>query len=103
MVKKRKLETVTQAEFGRRLGISRQMVGRYVSMGLPTIGQRKQLQWPKAKDWIQDNVARHGHSHKGSPTADFYAARARKEAALASLRELQLAVQRGDLLNRREI
>lgn len=87
--------TMTQAALAVELGVSRQMVSRYVQAGMP-VGKDKRIDARAARRWIKANLA--GKSGDGGAET-FSGARARKEAALASLRELELQHKRGEVIS----
>jgi hypothetical protein len=94
MKKKRasKPKGTAYAEYGRRIGVSRQMVQRYVELGMPTL-DGKRIDPVKADKWREENIQ--------SPADETFAdARRRKESALASLRELELKKAGGGLVDR---
>ena len=98
------------------MGVSREMVRLYVRKGMPTSGKR--VQWPAAEEWRKLNVvrdkSRNPQTRSGTqgklkatlkPTAPKAGAEtmadasARKESAIADLRELELGQKRGELMN----
>lgn len=78
---------MTQSEYARYRGISRQHVSRLVKLGA--------IQLDKAGK-IDSKAADRSLDVGGGTKESFYDARARKEAALASLRELELQVKKGE-------
>src|SRR5271170_6435444 len=85
----RRTELVSQSEFARRQGVSKQMVTKYVGAGLPLHDGKIDVR--EARAWLRSNTTR--GAAKGE---SFASARARKEASLADLRALELAVKKGE-------
>jgi hypothetical protein len=113
-------ETISQAEAARRLSVSREMVRLYVRRGMPTSGKR--VLWPAAENWRKLNVVRDKSRNsktrsgeQGKPKATpkpaapkvgaetMAAAAARKESAIADIREMERGQKRGELVNVAEI
>lgn len=87
-----KKKTITKAEYAHRRGVSRQMVGKYCALGMPT-ASNGHIDVEKADSWIADNIDKHSEPGRSNLTE----ARTRKENALASLRELELRKRKGEL------
>lgn len=116
---------ITQAEYARRRGCSREAVRRAVEQGRITAWGAKKLVHPVLADsqWQENSRARAGSTpatagaaaaggSSGAPPAapaseekdDGYSAfRARREAADAELKEMELAQRRGELVSVSEI
>lgn len=91
--KTNKLQGITQAAYARRINVSRQMVSKYIELGMPTLpGNRID---PEAADrWRAENI------RDESKDETFSDARRRKESALASLRELELRKAQAEVVER---
>ncbi len=85
-------KSMTQAEYARYRGISRQHVSRLVKLGAIRPDKAGKI------DPVEADKALDRDSPIGGKES-FYEARARKEAALASLRELELQIKQGGYLH----
>ena len=105
--KSRKPELVSQAEYARRCGLSRQIIVRQITEGLiPVHGKKRRIDPNEAdlrRTQLLDPVAggdRTGHGDSDDAAdPDFRRERARKEAALAGLRGLELRAKQGELVD----
>lgn len=89
--KRKKSKLIPVAEWAKKIGLSRSYVYRMGRLGMIQI-----------KDGMIDPAAAEAALDRDSPTGgkeSFYEARARKEAALASLRELELRIKQGEYLH----
>jgi len=92
-----KRKVASRLEFAKAEGVSKVMVGRWVKAGLPVLTDGR-IDVKAGRAWLQANIL--NRSEEGE---SFSAAKARKESALASLRELELAERKGQLLDREEV
>lgn len=100
------IQGVTQAAFARGRGISREAIRKAVESGRIRLGRgllKNGRLDPKAADRaLRDNTdARGGGALKGAPK--LYEEKARREAALAQLAELELEQARGNVVLRSEV
>lgn len=118
--------TETKAAFARRLGVSDRRVSALVADGLP-VTETGKVKVADAMKWVQERQnpvrsaagrltggLKHGDDDEDDdvppPTGaapreviDYWAEKARKERAAASLTELKLATQKGELLPADEV
>lgn len=97
------MKKLTQAGYARHLGVSRQMIAKLVKDG--TVKLIDGLIDPVDADRrVAENKSPiHGGKRPlVEPDESFSEARARKERALANLREIEAAEKRGELVNARE-
>ena len=87
-----KSKLVSKAEFSRIMEVSKSMVTKYVAAGMP-VDKSGKLDLAKCQSWVNDNIKSHSN-----PNETLAEAQTRKEAAVASLRELELQERRGELL-----
>jgi hypothetical protein len=96
------VERVNQAEFARRLGVSRAAVGKAIRSGRITLGADGKLDPITAqREWLDNTRACAQSATAKQPRGGqtrYNSARARKEHALASIAELKLAHLRGELV-----
>lgn len=99
-MKKSAEQPLTRAQLAKAHGVGPQMVSRWVKLGLPR--RPDGLYDPKvATNWLRQNITGRDGS---SPASDsLTAARGRKEAALASMRELELKTRRGELIEAADV
>ena len=90
-----KKKLMTQSEYARHRGISRQHVSRLVKLGAIRPGPDGKID-PVSADKALD---RDSPAEAGGKES-FYEAQARKESALAGLRELELKAKQGEYIHR---
>lgn len=93
--------TVDQRELARVFGVSPRTIQRWEDAGLADarVGSTATYDLPAAVAWRVEKLV----AELNGDTPDLDAARARKESALAELRELEVGQLRGDLLEREEV
>jgi len=87
---------ITKAAFAKEQQVSRQAVSKWVSLGLP-VTLDGQIERARAKKWLAENISRPDSGKSGSESLTD--ARARKESALADLRQIECAVKRGQFVS----
>ncbi len=110
--------TISQVELAKVLGVTRQMVGKYARLGMPTAG-RGRFDRDAAVAWVQAEISDHGHGGKGrgggrpagkpgrtpkpKPPAEaegYRKANTRRIEAQTQLAELEISKIAGKLLDR---
>ncbi len=95
-------DLISQAEYGRRKGVTRQRINTLVKEGVINLVEGHVD--PIAADAAIEKAGDPCRAKKIKPTrGDFYAARAAKEVALAELREMEVKEKKGDLVNAEEL
>lgn len=95
---------LSQKDAASRLGITPRQLRRLDDSGIPRTDDGT-YPWPRVRDWYLEFKQREaidrtlGGSTNGNSSKAYYAARARKEAALADLREMEVQERRGELLH----
>lgn len=101
---------LTQREAAERLGIHPRQLRRLDDRGAPR-EPGGAYPWPALRDWYLEFKKAEAVSRKtagtlagaagesGTQAASYYAARALKEAALADIRELEVGIERGELVH----
>jgi phage terminase Nu1 subunit (DNA packaging protein) len=91
-------EKLTIHEAAVRLGITDRQVTNLLADGLPHVGagNKRRILWPEARRWRDDQLRAEGARRVRPSSAD--EADARKKAAEAQLKELELAERRGELV-----
>jgi hypothetical protein len=85
---------MTRAEFARAQHVSRQMVTKWIAhYGMP-ITEAGLVDVELSRQWLRDNTRQRATNGNGHAPESLVAARARKESALASLREYELEERR---------
>ena len=87
---------ITPAEFARREGVTRQTVAARIKTGMPTLSNGR-IDPVAARQWCANNLRQHAPVEREAES--FASARTRKENALASLREIELARARGEFVD----
>jgi hypothetical protein len=96
---KKRITTESKAQLARRHMISRPMVSKYGSLGMPVLPDGR-IDPKQADAWIAANIdRREGASSSGNLTE----ARTRKENALAGIRELELKKRKEELLEKSQV
>jgi hypothetical protein len=88
-------QLMTRNEFAVSEAVSNVMIGRWIKLGLPVLADGR-IDGKAGRAWLKGNVHRKGEIAARGET--FSTARARKETALAGLRELELAKARGEVV-----
>ena len=89
---KEKKLNLNQTELARELNLSKQTISRYVKAGMP-VGKDRRIDPRAARKWISANL-----TGKAGETETLFAARTRKETALADLRSFEARLKRGELV-----
>jgi hypothetical protein len=103
---------MTQAEYARRINVSRQAVNKMVKIGLIRLDRNGKIDPVKADRALRESQHL-GHDRKRraripgaampetqqeqEPSPSFLAAQAKKEAAMAGIKELELGLKKGQL------
>lgn len=97
--------SLSQKDAAEQLGISTRQLRNLDESGVPRTADGD-YPWPEVRDWYVEFKQREavertmgGNGNGNSTAAAYYAARARKEAALADLREMEVQERRGHLLH----
>jgi hypothetical protein len=94
MALKPKKKFMTRAEFARAQHVTRQMVTKWIAhYGMP-ITDAGLVDVELSRQWLRDNTRQRATNGNGHAPESLIAARTRKEAALASLREYELEERR---------
>lgn len=130
-MKQSESEWITRAEAAKRLRVSAMMISKYCAKGMPTRADKRVL-WPEAREWVLANMRLrsgrggglvNGHDRDAPPVSvvipvestivdagdagddlpPLSVSARRKEAALAKLRELELAMKSGALVSANEV
>jgi hypothetical protein len=94
-----KVEKLTRSVFAKSVGVSSSMVTKWIAAGMPKRADGL-LDAAVCHSWLTANIQQRTGEVAGERFSD---AKARKESALASLRELELSVRQGKLLDVAEV
>jgi hypothetical protein len=95
----RPIETVSKAEFGRRIGLTRNRVYQLVADGLPVTDDNK-IDVAKGKRWVARNLDEHRREARKPKVATTSETRSEKLTWESRLRELEFKKRSGELVDR---